>query len=462
MATLQSPGIGSGLDIESLVTKLVAAERTPLAAQITRRESRATMHVSALATLKGALSAFKTALDPLKTEAAFAPRKATSGDDKIFTTSATASAATGAYDVEVVALASAHQLASAAFPAGSAAVVGTGTLAITHGAITFNVTVGPTNNTLAGIRDAINDAVDNPGVQATLINEVGGSRLVLTSEKTGDDFAIRVTQSGGDGGLAPLVYNPGVTTNLTELKQALDAHIRIATFDHYSPTNTVSEAIEGITLNLLDDSAGDTVRLDVSHDTSLLKERVKKFVTEYNTLYATFGKLRSYSPSSQQAGPLFGDAMLRGIESEISTDLVNPVSGLAGDYTSLASIGITRKADGTLDLNDTKLTKALEANRGAVAAIFGKEDVGVAARLYEHLETRLETGEALDTRDQGLQRALKTIKNDKEVLDARMAKVEANYRKQFTALDKMLANMTSTANFLSSQLANLPKPGGNN
>jgi flagellar hook-associated protein 2 len=457
MATLQSPGIGSGLDINSLVDKLMTAERTPLEAQITRRESKATLQISALAQLKGALATFKGALDPLKTVAAFSPRTATSGDDAIFTAAATSSAATGTYDIEVVSLASAQQLASGAFLTGPTTAVGTGTLTVSLGATSMNLTIDSTNNTLAGIRDAINGSLTNPGVQATLINETGGSRLILTSSKTGEANTIKVTQAGGDGGLAQLVYDPGVTTNLTQRKGAADAHIRIATFDHKSATNTVSDAIDGVTLNLTDISAGDTVTLSVTNDDATLTDRVKNFVAQYNSLYGTFAKLRSYTPTTRQAGPMLGDALLRGVEDEMRSDLTNPVAGMTGDYTSLASIGITKKADGTLVLDDVKFKKSVDTNRTAVAGIFGSEN-GIAARLATHIADRLATGAAISSRDQSLQKSLVDIQDSKAALDARMTKLETTYRKQFTALDGLLAQMQTTSSYLSQQLANLPKP----
>jgi len=456
MATLQSPGIGSGLDVNSIVEKLMTAERTPLAAQISRRESKATVQISALATLKGALTSFQSTLTPLKTQAAFAPRTASSGDEAVFTSTATGAAATGAYDIEVVALASAHQLASEPFLAGSTAVVGTGSLTVSLGASSFNVTIDSTNQTLAGIRDAINDAPDNPGVQATLINEVNGTRLVLSSSKSGAANAIQVTQSGGDGGLAQLVYS-GVTHNLTQTQAAQDSHIRIATlFDHYSATNTVSDAIDGVTLNLESTSAGEKVPLEISNDTTLQKTRVDQFVAAYNSLYGTFAKLRSYAPATRQAGPLLGDAMLRGVETQVTAGLTSPVSGLTGNYTSLASVGITKKADGTLTLDETKFNKALTDNPDAVAAIFGSAN-GVAARLSTDLTARLATDSPISTRDQALQKAIVAIQNDKTALDARMAKVEETLRKQFTALDGLLAQMQTTSSYLTQQLASLPK-----
>jgi flagellar hook-associated protein 2 len=455
MATLQTSGVGSGLDINSIVDQLVAAERAPRDAQITRRESKATLQLSALGSLKGALSVFKTSLEALRSENGFNPLKAASSDAETVTATISGNAAAGNYEVEVVALAKAHQLASSAFPAGVNATVGTGTLTITSGDKTFDVVIG-NNGTLAGIRDAINAASGNFGVQATLINETNGSRLVITSPNTGADGALRVTAAGGNGGLNQLVYNPGTLTNLTVMQAAQDAHIRIAGFNHFSDSNTVTGAVDGLTLNLLKVSEEDTsLNVSVAHDTGELTTRVKKFVTDYNALYSTMARLRSYTPATGAAGPLLGDALLRGIENEIRNELINPVDGITGPYTTLAAVGIAKQPDGTLKLDETKLNTILKTDRQAVAQIFGSED-GIAARLFERIDERLKTNDALDTRTQSLQKNLETISRDKEALEARMTLIEQRYRKQFTALDSLLASMQTTSSYLSQQLASLP------
>ncbi len=455
MATLQTSGVGSGLDINSIVDQLVAAERAPRDAQITRRESKATLQLSALGSLKGALSAFKTSLEGLRSANGFNPLKASSSDAETVSATISGNAAAGNYEVEVVALAKAHQLASGPFPAGVNATVGTGTLEIASGDKSFDVVIG-TNGTLAGIRDAINSASGNFGVQATLINEANGSRLVITSPNSGADGALKVTASGGNGGLNQLVYNPGTLTNLTVMQAAQDSHIRIAGFDHYSDSNTVTEAVDGLTLNLLKVSEEDTsLNVSVAHDTGELTTRVKKFVTDYNALYGTMARLRSYTPATGAAGPLLGDALLRSIENEIRDQLINPVDGISGPYTTLASVGITKQPDGTLKLDETKLKNVLQTDRQSVAQIFGSED-GVAARLFERIEMRLKTDDALDTRTKSLTDNLETIARDKEALEARMTVIETRYRKQFTALDSLLASLQTTSNYLSQQLGSLP------
>jgi flagellar hook-associated protein 2 len=461
MAGIQANGLGSGLDINSLVTQLVNAEGAPLQQRITRHEVAVTTKVSALGTLKGALAAFKSALEPLKSVSAFQARSATSADTKIFSATADTDAVAGHYDIEVERLASAHQVSSAAFLAGSTATVGYGSLTISLGAASFTVQIDEDAATVADIRDAINAASNNVGVRATLLNTADGTRLVLTSDKTGEDHVIGVSASGGDGGLSQLRYEQagfvGMTT--TQLSEAQNAMIRIASLDVESDTNVFENAIDGVTITALKGSEGEEVSLNVAFDTNSVQARIQKFVTEYNAMQTKLAQLGSYNAETKAAGPLLGDSLLRGIEGEMRRSLSTPVAGLTSDYTTLASIGITTSANGNLQVDSAKLTKALNAEPQAVAELFGSEG-GVAARMFEQVERRLQTGGDIESRDTRLKGELKDIQKDKDALTLRMTQVEARYRKQFTALDSLLSQMQSTSSYLAQQLANLPKIGG--
>jgi flagellar hook-associated protein 2 len=456
MAGIQASGIGSGLDISGLVAQLVSAERAPLQQRILRQETSVTTKLSALGSLKGALSAFKSALEGLKSVDGFEARKATSGNTDIFTVTAATKAVAGRYDVEVVRLAQAHQLSSAAFETGTQ--IGYGTLTIAVGEESFDVEIAENAATLADIRDAINAASDNKGVRATLLNTVDGVRLILTSSKTGEAHAIQVSASGGDGGLEQLVYETDGTQNLTQTQAAQNAMIRIATFELESDTNTFENAIDGVTITAKKPSDGETVSLDIAFDAASVQSRVQKFVTEYNNLQQTLKKLGGYNAETKAAGALIGDSLLRSIESEIRRTLTEAVGGATGAYTTLASIGITTDASGALTLDTAKLSAALDADQGAVARLFASEN-GVAAKLYAQVSARLESTGDIDGRTQQLNKQLKDIEKSKEALELRMEQIHARYLKQFTALDSLLAQMQSTASYLTQQLSSIQKLG---
>jgi flagellar hook-associated protein 2 len=458
VAGIQASGVGSGLDINSLVSQLVTTENAARSAPILRRETAATTKISALGTLKGALGAFKGALTPLRNLDVFSARKATSADATRFTATASSAAAAGSYDVEVLNLATAHRLASNPYLEGADAEVGYGSLAITVGEDTFNVDIAQDANSLEDIRDAINNSSDNTGVQATLLNGTEGTRLILTARKTGEDHAIKIVASGGDGGLAALNYDPAGTMNLIEKDPAKDALVKISGFEVSSDTNVVDDAVEGVSINLLKAEVGVKTTLNVSFDSASVLTRIQSFVTEYNNMQAAVAKLGSYDAASKTAGPLLGDSLLRGIEQEMRQGLTNPVSGLTGDYSVLASVGITTTATGALQLDTAKLQKALDDDPDAVAHLFGSEN-GVAARLFDQVDKRLASGGDLDTRSTSLKRDLDQVADDKEALALRMEQIEARYRKQFTALDSLLAQLQSTSSYLAQQLANVPRSG---
>jgi flagellar hook-associated protein 2 len=460
MAGLTSQGIGSGLDVAGLVTKLVAAEKAPRQAQITRAQTSTVTTISALANLKGAMGSFNDSLNSLSTEDAFAARSAVASDPEFFTASATTAAVAGTYDVQVDKLASAHQITSNAFASGATQTVGTGTLTIAVGTKSFSVAIDANHKTLAQVRDAINQASDNQDVvRATIVNAADGAHLVLSAQDPGTANKIVVSQADGDGGLASLAYNPSLTTNYKELHPAQDAVVFIAGYEHHSATNTFTDAIDGVSITLLKEDEGETHSLTIADDTSGTTSRVKQFVDQYNALEKQIASLRSYDPSTKVAGPLLGDAMLRSIESDLRAKLTHAVSGLSGNYQSLASIGITTQKDGTLKLDSAKLNVALSADYDGVAKLFGSAD-GVAVRLSSSLDAILATDSPIDQRTKSLTAKSVDLQKDQADLETRMAEIQKRYNAQFNALDSLLSNLQSQSSFLTQQLTSISKIGG--
>ena len=457
MATLQSPGIGSGLDINGLVTQLMAAERAPGENRIKRESASIGTEISALGSMKGALAAFSSTLSPLKTVDAFSARTATSADDDVFTATATTKAAASAYNLRVTALAKAHQIASTAFAAGVDSVVGSGTLTISLGTTSFNVAVSADKARLSDIRDAINSAGDNPGVQAAIVQAGDGAHLVLTSAKTGLTNKIKITTDAVDG-LQNLSYeSPGNTSHYTQVTGPADASITIAgLFTKTSSSNVVSDAIDGVTLTLKAVSEPDTdTSLTIPANQSAATTRIKNFVSQYNAAFAQVNNLGKVDSATGSAGPLVGDALVRAVVSEMRRGIIDPVPGISGDYTTLASIGITTQKDGSLALDESKLNAALASNFDAVGKIFGSTN-GVAARLDSAISARLDAKAEIASRNASLDKRSKAVKQRSQELEVHLAKVEERYRAQFTALDTAMAKMQSTSTYLSSQLANLP------
>jgi flagellar hook-associated protein 2 len=453
---MASSGIvgGSTIDVNSLVSQLVAAERKPLDDQLARAVQRNTTQISATSALLGALSSFQATLNGLRTTTAFSGRTTTSTNSDIVTATATANAAPGRYDVEVERLASSHQISSGAFAAGPTTVVGSGSLTLSLGAESFTISVAEPANTLADIRNAINSATGNPGISAAIINAADGAHLVLTSNKTGAASTIQVTQSGT---LSQLEYTADNQANFSELRAAQDALVHVAGYATTSSTNSVSGVIDGVTLNLASASEGTTVGVEVVYNKAAAKDKVQSFVTAYNNLRGMLTRLGGYDSASKVAGPMLGDALLSSIDAEIRRTLSTPVTEAGDTVQTLASIGITTQKDGTLGVDAAKLDAALANNFDGVSRLFGSADTGLAAKLHKQIGDRLADGAAIDSRNESLQAEQRSLTKKKEDIDIRMAIVQQTYLKQFTRLDTLLSSLSATSAYLSQQIDSLPK-----
>ena len=391
MANIASPGIGSGLDVAAMVRQLVDAERAPAEARLARKEARLQAQLSALGTVRSALSSFRGRLSGLADAAAFARMEASSSDPDTVAATVGEGTAAGSYSVTVSRLARAHALASAAFSDPSD-VVGTGQLTIRFGKTVYDpatdtytgftqnpdapsltLTIDSSNNTLAGIRDAINAA--DAGVQAAIVNDGSGYRLVLTSKRTGEDYSMEVSVSGdGDGsdtdnaGLSRLAFNASAT-NLEQTVAAQDASLTINGLAVTSDSNTVDGAVEGLTLELKATTSA-AVTVQVALDRAAIESAVQGFVDGFNELVDAIRSVSSYDAATETAGVLIGDSALRAIESRLRRLISDPVEAAGGSYRALVDIGIRTGEDGRLELDRSALGKALDADREGVAALF--------------------------------------------------------------------------------------------
>jgi len=448
---ISSTGIGSGLDINSIVTSLTTAAGLAQNTQLSDRKSSLTAQVSAYGTFRSALSTLQATLKTLETPTTLAGRTATISDSKVASGSATAGAIPAQYSLQVQNLATAASLASQPVSSGTT-VVGTGTLTIAVGGSSASISIDSTNNTLAGIAAAINSAPNNPGVSATILTTSAGARLVLTGNTTGAANAITVTQSGGDGGLAALTYDPthGVT-NLTQTQAATDANFSVNGFAATSPGNQVTSVISGVTLNLAGTTAANTpATLTIGNDTTGAQTSIGTFVTALNGLITSIQSLTGYDPSTKTAGPLLGNATLQSFQSQLSKILDQVQSGTAGTGTSLASLGITANTQGTYNTNTTTLGNALTANLTPVGNFFGGAN-GIATQLNTLINGYTQSGGLLDSINKGLQSSLTDVANQQTALNARLATYSATLTKEYNAMDSAVALLKQTQTYLTAE-----------
>lgn len=390
MATLSSPGLGSNLDVNSIVNQLMALERRPLAG-IAREQGAYQAQLSAYGMLKGALSSLQGTVQNLDSVTTFRGMKASSADATVVGASATSGAGVGSYSIEVLQLAQQHKLNSAAFT-DATSTVGSGMLTFQFGSYdsggnTFtlnstkaaqNVVIAEGQSTLSGIRDAVNNA--GIGVTASIVNDGGGSRLVFASKDSGAANSVKISIADADGnhtnasGLSQLAYDPtasaGAGKNLTQSLAAQDASLRVDGIGVTSASNTVSSAIEGVSLNLVKAAPGTNVNVQVARDSATVKTGVESFVRAYNDFNKTVSDLIAYDPATKQGGLLQGDTVAIGVQRGLRMTLNNAIAGLSGNITRLSQIGVSYQKDGSLTLDAAKLQSAIDKNFEDIAGLF--------------------------------------------------------------------------------------------
>jgi flagellar hook-associated protein 2 len=303
------------------------------------------------------------------------------------------------------------------------------------------VNIDSTNNTLAGIAAAINSAQNNPGVTASVITTTAGSRLVLTGTSTGLANQITVTPSGGDGGLASLA--------LTTVP-AQDASFSINSFAATSSSNVVSNAISGVTINLLQASAPSTpTTLTISPDTSSAQGAIDKFVTAVNGVLSSIQTLTGYDPSTKTAGPLNGNATLEAFQNQLQS-ILGKFTNAGGSVKSLTDLGITAGTDGSYSTDDTKLGNVLSASLASVGSLLGGAN-GLATQISNLVDGYTKPGGLLATINQGLQTGLSNVSKQQTALAAQLAAYSAQLTAQYNAMDTAVALLKQTQTYLNAE-----------
>ena len=303
----------------------------------------------------------------------------------------------------------------------------------------------------------LNDALDNKGVAATIVDGDAGSFLILSGQNTGSDQSMIITQSGGDGGLSALEYDPpNMLNSLTETAQALDAQIKIDGHDVTSDNNAVVGAIEGVTLNLVAANVGVTTQITVENDLDAVRQQIDAFVDSYNKLIDTFDSLTSFDVDAEVAAPLLGDSAIRNVRDQLRRELSVAVTDIKATFNTLTDIGIETDIDGKLTVDATILDSRLTTEFSKVGQLFANAD-GFAVRLSNVVDSYLDEDDGIiASRIDGLGLTVDDFAVQREALNKRLAALEVRLSRQFNALDALIAQLTTTSNFLAAQLQNLP------
>lgn len=460
-------GAGSGLDLQSIVTSLINAEQQPIQANLDYKSSQIQTNISAYGTLQSTLASFQTAFDKLKNNSFFNSQTASSSDTSLFTATSDNTAAIANYHIDVTAMAKASKIVSQGNFADANAVVGSGTLTIGFvGGKSFSVAVAA-NDSLTTIRDNINSSSGNTGVTASLITVDAGlgngstvTQLMLTSNNTGKANQLTVSANDNDGnntdnnGLSQLNFdgaNPlAVTNHMKQVNAAQDAQIAVDGMTAYSSSNTISNIIPGITLNLLKDSGGGaplSAALMVTTDKSAINGEVQALVASYNATIGIINKLTSYDPSTQIAGALNGDSTVASIKQQMRETIFSTVSGAKNGLNSMALLGITANNDGTISLDNSKLNNAISSNYQDLTNLFSGS-TGIATRMNSLLTSSLGSSGSIKLRQNSFQKQLNDISTQEDQLNKRMSVEKASLQAQYAALDTLISQMNSTSSYL--------------
>lgn len=391
---LSSPGIGSGLDVNSIVSQLMAVEQRPLTV-LKNKVASYQAQLSGYGQINSALSQFQIAVQGLSAPDQFQGVTATLADTTVATASASANTTPGGYALEVSSLAQAQKLVAAGQTSTSTAIGSgaattltfdfgtisggtfsngayTGASFASNGAGSKSITIDASNNSLPGIRDAINSA--SIGVSATIVNDgsAAPNRLVLTDNTTGISNSIKISVSG-DAAISTLLSQDPANNSgqaLSETQSAQNANFKIDGVAVTKTTNHITDAIQGVTLDLTKTNVGSPTNLTVAQNTASAANAVNTFVKAYNKIIQTLAAATAYDPSTKQAAIFNGNTAVSLLQNQIRRVLTAPVAGGGSAFTQLSQIGVTFQKDGTLAVDNTKLQSALSSNFNDIAGLF--------------------------------------------------------------------------------------------
>lgn len=464
--TLSSLGLGSGLDANGIVSKLVDIERQPIT-NLQKAADKIQTQISAYGQIQSSVTALRDAARKVTDPSMWSATTATSADSTAVAFTTSQGATQGNYAVQVNKLAASQSVVAATALPSSSATVGSGSLSIQLGTWTdttfaaasgssaVSITIDAADS-LSAIQDKINGA--NAGVTASIVKDSTGSRLVMTSNKTGLANGFRIQATDGDGnntdnaGLSTLAYDPENTTTGTTLTQpASDSSVKVNGIDVSSSTNTFDSVLNGIsfTVGKVTTSA---VNVTVAQDNTTITKAITDFASAYSALSTLLHTDTKYDDSTKTAGTLQADASAVGIMNQFRS-VIGGSTTASSTFGTLSSIGLEMQTDGTVSVNNTKLTSAL-AKLGEVKKLFSAAgttaggDDGIATRLRALGDNLLSFDGSLASRTAGLNTKLQNNQKRQDELDARVTLYQTRLKAQYTALDTTMSAISAQSNYV--------------
>jgi len=439
-----SAGVGSGLDVPAMIDGLMGVERVPLV-KLQNRQGGIQAKISAFGSLKGIMSSFNDSLAKFSDVSKIKSHSVSSSDKAVLTTSVSGSPIAAKYAIDVVSLAQSHKISSSLF-ANATDPVGEGTLSISVAGTTTDFTFAAGSNSLNDIRDSLNSKLLSQGIQATIVNVNGGSRLMVSTNNSGVSNAITMTVSGDiDGnntdtlGLSQLVFDPAGVQNMSEVSAPLDAQVKVDGFLASSSSNTFSTTITGVSFDVK--SVG-VASLSVNKDDSELKNSIADVVSSYNNLQNVLVGLKG--------GGLKGESMISSIGNKIRGSFSSQNSSAAGMNAS--KMGVEFDRYGNASFNETTFNDLSDVDKKEALAFLSEPKIGLAARLTEVVSAYTKSEGFIDAITTGLDNQVNHMDNSIVSMQRRLVNREITLGKQFTALDTLMAGLEATSGFLTQQL----------
>jgi len=445
MSVVASVGLSSGINYDQLINSLLNIQKLPLY-RLQNREAGYNDKISVYNELSAKLLTFRNAADTLKSESSFYIKTSSVSDSTVFEATVNNSAATGNYSVSVTALASEEKEVHSGVASSTTVVNDSGadqSFQYTYAGTQSTITVAD-GTTLEGLRDLINNDAGNPGITATLLYDGSSYRLVLTGDDTGSTNTVTIDAGTTIDGVNTTVDL--TSTTFTETKTASDASFSVDGISMTRSSNTVTDAMTGVTLTLK--NAG-SATLSVTNDTDTISQNVQSFVDAYNEIISYVSQNSAYSANTHAGDPLFGESTSRHILSRLSNIITSRVSGLPEDLRALSQIGVSTNRDGTLSLDTSTLSSKLSADLEGVENLFTDTAGGMAIQIYDYIDDTTDSIDgAITVRIDGLESRVEDISDDITDLEAKLNRTEERLRRQFSALESLLSGLTSQGSFL--------------
>ncbi len=466
MATISSPGIGSGLDVQSIVTQLVALEKAPLAQLQTKATSLQTK-MSVYGTIKSQVSALGDAAAKLSNSSGWNAVTANSSNPAAVSVTAAAGAPVTSLSLEVQQLAKAQSTASTAVPTATAMGAGSMTIelgswsgnAFTAGSGTpVSVTINAGEDTLAEIAAKINDA--DAGVSATVLKDASGERLLMRSKETGLTNGFRISVADGDGnntdasGLSRLAYDAGNANGMGQTQAGQNALSTINGVAIETTSNRLTDTLPGMTIQLAQVTTA-AVEIEVGSDLEAIRTNVQTFVDAYNTLNTTLANATRYDASTKTAGSLQGDATAIGLQNALR-GMMRSVTA-STPFTRLVDVGLEMKTGGAMEIKAEAFDAAL-SNLDGLKALFTSVTGDNATQGFglkvKSFSDGLNAAEGLmSTKTACLQRSIDRNTTEQDRVNDRAARVEVRLLAQYNAMDASVGKLNTLSAFVSQQIS---------